>query len=237
MPFIRRLPDFPWPARALLLALAAALPAAPARAAAVSCSSDRQVAPGVLVERFLPDDCAECWARPSRPADLGAFTIDWIVPGGGADAPLSAAALPEAARRLAALGYTANTPEPQFWKWRHPVGSSLPGRLRVAHGPAVNDYVGVSIAWLPASADKRPLDAWLLLLEELPAGTEGSPSLRRLVRAALSAEHIGIGPDGWSERRSMRIPAGADPARLRLVGWLSDSRGHIVASAASRCPR
>jgi len=222
----------------MVLALAAALPAAPASAAATAaCSSDRQVAPGVLVERFLPDDCAECWARPSRPADLGAFTIDWIVPGGNADAPLSAAALPEAASRLAALGYTTSTPEPQFWKWRHPVAGVLPGRLRVAHGPAVNDYVGVSIAWTPASADRRPLDAWLLLLEELPAGTEGSPSLRRLVRAAFSADRIAIGPDGWSERRSMRIPAGADPARLRLVGWLSDSRGRVVASAASRCGR
>jgi len=150
--------------------LAIPLLAAPALASAQTitagaCSSDGQPPPSVLVERFLPDNCAQCWARPIRAADLAAFTVDWIVPGTDTDAPLAAAALPEATGRLAALGYTPDTAEPQFWKWRHPVAGNAPaGRLRVAHGPAVNEYVGVSIAWTPTHAGKRPLDAWLLLV-------------------------------------------------------------------------
>lgn len=221
-----------------LAAMALALPTAQAALAADlagACSSDGRPPPTVVVERFLPDTCTACWSRPTPAADRSALAIDWIVPSPAADAPLAAAALPEAAERLVALGYSPETPEPQFWKWRHPVVPARAGRLRVAHGPAVNDYIGVSMAWTATAGDDRPLDAWLLMVEELPAGTAGSPSSRRLVRAALSVEHIALEKGKWDDRRAMHVPPGADPAHLRLIGWMADQRGEIVAAAASRC--
>jgi hypothetical protein len=33
----------------------------------------------------------------------------------------------------------------------------------------------------------------------------------------------------------MSIPEGAKSARLRVVGWVEDGRGRIVAAAQSRC--
>ncbi|WPB58113.1 hypothetical protein [Xylophilus sp. GOD-11R] len=232
----------PRPFRACLLSIGLTVWAslhAPWAVAATACSSDGHQPPRVLVERFLPDSCTECWARPTSPADRNAFVIDWIVPGTDPAAPMAAAALPEAGTRLATLGYTADTPEPQFWKWRHPVLPTPTGRLRVAQGPVVDDYIGVSIAWAgkgPSGAVAGPVDAWLLLVEDLPPGTAGSPAARRLVRAAMSVEQVDLRQERWQERRSMRVPAGADPARLRLLGWLSDNRGRFLASAASHCP-
>jgi hypothetical protein len=33
----------------------------------------------------------------------------------------------------------------------------------------------------------------------------------------------------------MSIPEGAKPERLRVVGWVEDARGRVVAAAQSRC--
>jgi hypothetical protein len=35
----------------------------------------------------------------------------------------------------------------------------------------------------------------------------------------------------------MSIPEGANPKRLRVVGWVEDARGRVVATAQSRCPQ
>ena len=37
------------------------------------------------------------------------------------------------------------------------------------------------------------------------------------------------------EMRPVRIPEGAKPERLRLVGWVQDAQGRVVAAAQSRC--
>ncbi|HSV46828.1 MAG TPA: hypothetical protein VLJ58_13660, partial [Ramlibacter sp.] len=106
-----------------------------------------------------------------------------------------------------------------------------PRRLRAAHGLPFNGYVGTSIEL--KSAGPGPWTAWLLLVETLPAGTEGSPVERNLVRNALQL--------GWAggarkfESRPMSIPEGAQPQRLRVVGWVQDARGRIRAAAQSRC--
>jgi hypothetical protein len=39
----------------------------------------------------------------------------------------------------------------------------------------------------------------------------------------------------WLERRPLSIPEGADPQRLRVVGWLQDQRGRLLAAAQSAC--
>ncbi|MCZ2499258.1 hypothetical protein GN316_21075 [Xylophilus sp. Kf1] len=214
----------------VLLALAAV--AAGRALAQGACSSDGAPAPGALVERFLSDRCDDCWR--SRPAAgvAGTLSVDWIVPSGDVDAALAPAALPEAAQRLQSLGLV---PDSRSRETRHPVGRASAGRLRLAQGPVVNDYLGVSMAWKPAGRRAHGLRAWLLLVEEVPAGVAGTPVARRLVRAAWSSDGVVTGPTGWDDRRAMRVPAGADPTRLRLVGWLEEPHGAVVVAATTRC--
>lgn len=223
----------------LLAAFASPLPAL----AQAACSSDGQRAPVALMERFISADCATCWAAADTPRPpQAAVALDWIVPGTqGEDAPLSAAATRDAAVRLQALGL----PQTQSTSTRitrttraGPVGTL---RLRVAQGPALNGYLGVSIALRPASRLKKPVIAWLALVETIPAGVEGSPVERNLVRNVLSPAWSG--PEALSksqgmhrvETRVMGIPAGANPQRLRVVGWVEDMQGRIRVIAQSHC--
>jgi hypothetical protein len=162
--------------------------------------------------------------------------VDWIVPGSkGDDAPLSAAASRDALTRLEALRRVAPA---QTDVTKHRIAAN--GRhLRVAHGLAFNGYVGASIELKPGA--RGPWRAWLLLVETVPAGTEGSPVERNLVRNVLQPAWEGTGPLSKTERRRlfesrpMSIPEGANPQRLRVIGLIEDARGRVVAVAASRC--
>lgn len=235
--------------RALSRALPAALfavlaAAAPARAAQVDelarppvCASDGQPRPRALLERFINADCETCWGDAATPRPRAReVALDWVVPGSrGDDAPLSAVALREGLDRLDELGQPA------------PAGAqAVQGRLmaaartlRVAHGLPLNGYVGTSISLSPAG--RAPWRAWLLLVETLPAGTEGSPVERHLVRAAFNPPwHLNRLPTPAEQKklleaRPMRIPEGAQPDRLRVVGWVEDTQGRIRAIAQSRC--
>ena len=70
---------------------------------------------------------------------------------------------------------------------------------------------------------------------ELPAGTEGSAVRRNLVRNALVLDWSGSSRLPRKESRPMRAPDGANPERLRLIGWVEDAAGRILASAATVC--
>lgn len=210
-----------------------------------SCSSDGKPRPVQLVERFINADCATCWSDPATPqAAPGALVLDWIVPGSrGDDAPLSAAARRDGLYRLQALGRavplesdTATTPAPA------PKGKgarSSQRRLRVAHGLPFNDYLGASIELKPGTGG--PWTAWLALVETVPAGTEGTPVERNLVRNTLQPAWDGDRPLSKEERkklyesRPMRIPEGTRAERLRVVGWVEDAKGRIQAIAQSAC--
>lgn len=222
----------------LLLAMSCAL----STQAQSSCSSDGQPVPTTLLERFIDADCETCWRQPSATtSDKAALAIDWITPGErGEEAALSAAATRDAQARLAHLGLK----EPTLDVTRQtPVAAPRAG-LRVAHGLAFNDYVGASIEYrLPPQRKlpPGPLSAWLLLVETLPAGSEGSPIARNMVRNTFQPswnmpkqlskkEHV-----LFQEFRPMRIPPGARPERLRVVGWVEDAQGQIIAAAQSRC--
>jgi hypothetical protein len=195
-----------------------------------SCASDGIPQPAALVERFISADCESCWSDPktARPG-RGELALDWIVPGSrGDDAPLSAAASRDSLARLQALGRVATSQTDTLRMKVQGAGR----KVRVAHGLPVNNYIGASIELKPASGG--PWNAWLLLVETIPPGTEGTPVERNLVRNALQAS--------WSkeeknlrESRPMSIPEGANPERLRVVGWVEDARGQIVAMAQSRC--
>lgn len=198
------------------------------------CTSDGTAQPQVLLERFVSADCESCWKDPATPgAAPGTLALDWVVPGTrGDDAPLSAVALPEALDRLAQLARTAPSSADAATTRR----TGGPVNLRVAQGAVFNDYVGVSIALRPPG--RQPWQTWLLLVESLPAGTEGSPVPRNLVRNVFQP--------GWNvsrartpaqleETRSMRIAEGAQADRLRLVGLVHDGRGRLAAMAMSDC--
>ncbi len=205
------------------------------------CSSDGVPAPRAVLERFISADCEACWADTTTvtpgPRDM---VLDWIVPSArGDDAPLSAAATRDAQWRLEAL---ARRLDGAALSLRTPAQPAR-GRARVAHGVAINGYIGTSIAFTPSTPLRAgtQLSAWLLLVETIPDGSDGTPVERNLVRNALQTAWRQHGPLPKMERRRfhetrpMHFPEGTQPSRLRVVGWVQDARGRILAAAQSRC--
>jgi hypothetical protein len=218
------------PSAARLVPVLALLACGSAVQAQSSCSSDGGRLPAALLERFINADCDSCWGDPAtlRP-QRGELALDWIVPGArGDDAPLAMAATRDALERLDALGRARPLPTDAVRGARQ--GGA--GSLRVAHGQPFNGYVGASIEMRAVGGG--PWKAWLALVEALPAGTEGSPVDRNLVRNLLPLSWP-AGAGRHYESRPMAIPEGAHPERLRVVGWVEDARGAIRAMSASHC--
>jgi len=224
----------------LLAAMALLAPFSSAQAQSF-CASDGQARPVQLIERFINADCSDCWTDPATPVPgPRAVALDWVVPGSQADdAPLAAVATRDALVRLEAL--KKNVPA-QSTTATHAVKGIQGARLRVAHGLPVSDYLGASIELKPvAAAARQPLTAWLALVETLPAGTEGSPVERNLVRNMLLRPWDGrkqLSKDEQNrlfETRSMNIAPAASPDRLRVIGWVEDEKGRVLAAAQSRC--
>jgi len=187
-------------------------------------------------------DCEACWgAPPPLTPDTRTLLIDWIAPGaGGDDAPLTAAASRDAVMRLAELGLKG--PETALDS-RTKVKRIPLVQLRVAHGKTLGGYIGATIE-LRAGARARlrePLTAWLLLVETLPAGVEGTPVARNLVRNALVLAWnqpdrvLKSGRKLFRELRPLNIPEGASPQRLRVIGWVQDADGRVLSAAQSVC--
>ncbi|RZJ14005.1 MAG: hypothetical protein EON50_07610 [Acidovorax sp.] len=228
------------------LALTALLTSTPQLALAqASCSSDGQLLPAALFERFINADCEACWADPATPAPSAPTTVvlDWIVPSAkGNDAPLSAAATNDAALRLQALGRPA---PPRTDVALSPVEPpARPMRLRVAHGLPISDYMGAGITLAPTPGLSPPPEGWqyhLLLVEAVPAGSEGTVVARNLVRNMLYStwdKRNKLSKNGqthWMESRPMHIPPGAQPERLHMVGWVQDAQGRVLTAAQSVC--
>ena len=213
--------------------LTAALLALPLAARAL-CTSDGAPQPTAVLERFISADCADCWRDPATPEPAaGTVAVDWVVPGRqGDDAPLSAAALDEAQQRLQALGRPVPVGTDAVFGRR--VGAPL--RLRLAQGEPFNDYVGITMEL--RAPGRQAWDAWLLLVEDLPAGTEGSPVERLLVRNVFRPDwgaQPGRAPKLLSELRAMQIHEGARRDRLRLVAVLADPQGRIRAISRTAC--
>jgi hypothetical protein len=230
----------------LCLALAGIVTALPGVGVAqTNCSSDGQLAPVALLERFTHADCATCWSDPAtaRPA-ARELAIDWIVPSPkGDEAALSAAASRDALQRLEALKQTLSSGTLKHRSPSDRVAQSTtraPLKLRVAHGVALGGYMGASVeltiarkAPLLSRANAYPLTAWLVLAEDIAVGVEGSPVARLLVRNAL----VTSWPKGQRtfESRPMSLSAGSNPDKLRVVGWVEDAQGQVIARAASHC--
>ena len=167
------------------------------------------------------------------------MALDWIVPGTQQeDAPLSAAASRDALLRLQTLNLSAPSTLSSAAQASLPVAGWI---LRVAHGQALGGYIGASIELRMPGPTAPPVKAWLALVETLPAGTEGSPVRRNLVRNVLIPAWDGQETLSNQDRlrfyesRPMSIPAGARPERLRVVGWVEDAQGRIRAIAQTQC--
>lgn len=207
-----------------------------------ACNSEGQARATALVERFISADCAPCWsANTNDPGAAGALVLDWIVPSAqGDEAPLSAAANPESLARLRSLGQPVPT---QTLVKRQPLAARSPTPLRLAQGPAVADYLGTMIEAGPARSPRTasPWTVSLALVEAIPAGAEGTTVPRNLVRHLLqipwniNSTLSKTKPSNFSELRSMRIADGAKPERLRLIGWVQDAKGRLLAAAQTVC--
>lgn len=238
-PFIPAASSLALPALLATMAWLAPLPSAQAQS---YCASDGQPQPVQLLERFINADCADCWSDAATPqAGSGQLALDWVVPGSqGDDAPLSAVATRDALARLQALGQPVPA---QVQASRRRVKGIKGASLRVAHGLPVADYIGASIELkpIPRAARKQRWTAWLALVETLPAGTEDSPVERNLVRNLLQPiwnGHKQLSKDEQNrffESRPMNIAAGANPGRLRVIGWVEDEKGQVLVAAQSRC--
>ena len=195
-----------------------------------------------VAEAFFSADCADCWSAPPSTAAAGnTWRFDWISPGGG-DAPLAAGALPEAAERAQRLGAApATSPAPARLQ---AAGKALPGlRLRVTSGPAWQGYFGVQLSLAAASSSTLPTGAtaWLALVERVPAGSDGTPINRALVRSVagplpLDALKPGKAMTPMTHLRALRWPAGAEPTRLQARAWIETPDGRLLAVAADACP-
>ena len=202
------------------------------------CSSDGLPAPVALVERFISADCEACWSQPEalqRVEAPGALVLDWIVPFSD-DAPLSAAANRDALERLPQRGQAA--PD-QVAVRTHALQAGAKHALRVAHGLPLANYVGASMELVPASGG--PWSAVLALVESIPAGVDGTPIARNLVRNTLaiswseSVDRPSTSPSRFLELRPMSLPPGTHPDRLQVVGWVQNAKGVMVAVAQSVC--
>ncbi|ABE43655.1 hypothetical protein [Polaromonas sp. JS666] len=207
------------------------------------CASDGQPRPAQLMERFINADCDSCWTDPATPkAGAGQIALDWVVPGSkGDDAPLSAVATRDALARLEASGQAVPA---KASNRTHSVNRLTGSTLRVAHGLPLADYLGASIELkpIPPAARGQRWTAWLALVETLPAGTEGSPTERNLVRNLLQVSWDGRklsnteqNQNRFFEARSMAIAQGANAGRLRVIGWVEDEKNRVRAAAQSRC--
>jgi hypothetical protein len=179
-----------------------------------------------LVERFISADCEACWATGSAPKGAP-FVLDWIVPSArGDDAPLSAAELVEATARAGTL-----PPEGSLQR-RHALPARRGLRVGVQHGPAWNGYIALQLhvqregAALPAGAM-----GYLALVESVPAGEEGTPVERRLVRVLAGPLTLDNAQKSTKHLVALRIPYGAKVERLGSAGWIQDLSGQVIAVA------
>ena len=213
--------------------LAALLLVLPPLAAQALCTSDEVPPVTTLVERFTSADCLACWRDGAGPrATADTLVLDWIVPGPRAEgAALATAASDDAMERLAWL----RRPPPRTVATVTSKRDGSPVQLRIAIGDAFNDYIGTSMELKDAGSGAW--HAWLLLVERIPAGADGSPIRRLVVRKVFRPDwqRAGRGAGPLAETRSMQLPPGTRPERLRLVGLLQDGRGRIRAITQTEC--
>lgn len=193
-----------------------------------------------LDEAFIAADCTACWASAAPTATRASsarWRLDWITPTTG-DAPMAAAALPEATERALRAGGTR--PPGSQLETQRSITTPLRGlHLQVVSGPAWQGYIGLEMSL--RQPVRRPLPAgstaWLALIEQVDAGSEGTAITRALVRSVAGPLPL----DGSAGRtlkhlRALRWPTSALPERLHARAWIEGPGGEVLAVAADRCP-
>ncbi len=183
-----------------------------------------------LVERFLSADCEACWRAGIAPKDalaLAPFVLDWIVPSPrGGDAALSPAALDEAAARAGEL------PPGGLLQRRQTLQLPRGLSISVQDGPAWSGYIAVRLrVQVEGAALPAGVVGYLALVELVPAGNEGTPIERRLVRALAGPLLLDNALASTDHLLALRMPPGARPDRLAAVGWIEASSGKVIALA------
>ena len=119
---------------------------------------------------------------------------------------------------------------------------------RLAGRPGLERLFGLELQVPAAASSRLPAGSsgWLALVEPVPAGSDGTPVARALVRTvagplALDAAPPDqalirrIRPTGVTHLRALRWPAGAEPTRLQARAWIEGPDGTILAVAADHC--
>jgi hypothetical protein len=190
--------------------------------------------PTVVLERFISADCETCWSSGPAQGDgkNAPFVLDWIVPSERGDAaPLSVAALVEAGVR--APGVSADGTASR----RHAIARPGAMRVTVGDGPAWNGYIGLRLS-VAHKGGAWPVGAvgYLALVERVPAGQDGTPVPRQLVRTL-------VGPLVLDELRTqrqiahlraVRVPENGKAERLVGVGWVQAADGRMLALGAAK---
>jgi hypothetical protein len=157
----------------------------------------------------------------------------------GDDAPLAPAAPAEASARWRRAIGTAD-PDAGATGHRSIARRGVLPRLAVAAGPAWHGYFGLQVnlrgAWPPDAS------LWLALVEAVPAGTDGTPVARQLLRSVSGPILPGATPapaagrdERWQWLQAMRWPDTAKPERLRARAWLEGADGRLLVVAQDRC--
>ena len=207
------------------------------------CQGSSVKGPQALHERFISADCESCWqSAHAASGELPGLSLDWIVPSPkGDNAPLSAA---ESSQALDRLQHTGAKPVLTQVQVDTPVHRNANLDLSISFGVAVGPYRGITID-LAVQQDKLPwprLDLWVLMIERLSAGAEGSPIERRLVRNVLQQTwgqpNFQKKDGAWhaAELRAMSMPEGMQPDRTELVAWLQTPQGQVIGLAHASCP-
>jgi len=227
-------------AAAAALAAATALAAAPPKGLAADCPA----AADAVVEHFVGADCLACWqgapgARGAAAIGAGEWSLDWLVPAAD-DAAMAPGAIPESGERLARLG--PHLPElmqsqPAGFDTTDALAPAAAGRRFYVHSSLPHQgYFGVQMhasgAW-PAGHS-----GWIALVEQIPAGTRGTPLPRRLVRVLvgpLKLPEAAGASNAVAPAYALRWPENAHVENLVAAAWVEDAAGRIVQAATDRC--
>lgn len=149
---------------------------------------------------------------------------------------MSAATLPESAERAQRAGGPSPIAQ-QMLTVRRPASAAPKSvGMSLAVGPAWHGYFGVQadvVGTLPPGSS-----LWLALVEAIPAGSDGSPVARELVRSVAGPLTLNLpkGKTKLNHLRAMRWPDSAKPERLQARGWIESADGTMLAVASPRCP-